>query len=589
MNLPSLNEITEKGQKAFKRFPVTLIWAIVGSLYFIIIINNSSNSFDEHANLFITLILGLSWLIGIQFFIEQLADSKKWLWLKLVVLAFLFLFYWHLPEAQKLDDNPEYLTRFFLYFIGGHLFVLFAPFTRKWDRSAYWNYVMTVGASIGRSLLFSGVLYLGLTLALVAIDALFDVKIQGKRYGQLFIFCLGIVNTWIYLADFPKNIQENTTLYINKALEVFVKYILIPLVLLYMIILYAYSFKIIFQWQLPKGWVSYLVTALALLGFLVQVIINPIQKNVKSWTINQFYPWFYRFLLPLTTLLFVAIFRRISDYGITEKRYFVLAIALWILGIVLYILFSKSKRLIVLPSSLLIITLASSFGFWGAFHVSENSQVRQFKKVFTNVISNHKIATNRQYVQLRSIIDYLDDKQSISKLGSITGIDMEATFKKDKWLNTTKVLDSLGITIDPNEKNNSLYSNYYSYYKNINNNISYDISSYQYMTEIALPNYKVKRTQLGVHELSINSKNESLSILSTKDSSTIMDIPIKEKLKALTKYGKDLQKAKEKDLTIISKNDSIAVKLIFTQLGFYMKKDSISISNSRAFLFLKKY
>jgi len=68
----------------------------------------------------------------------------------------------------------------------------------------------------------------------------------------------------------------------------FLFFALIPLVLLYIIILYAYSFKIIFQWELPKGWVSYLVTALALLGFLVQVIINPIQNTVKSWMINQF-------------------------------------------------------------------------------------------------------------------------------------------------------------------------------------------------------------------------------------------------------------------------------------------------------------
>ena len=134
--------------------------------------------------------------------------------------------------------------------------MFFAPFITKWDKTAYWNYLISVGASIVRSALFSGVLYLGLILALAAIDALFDVSIDGKRYGQLFIFCLGIVNTWIYLSDFPKNILENTKVHINKALEVFVKYILIPLVLLYIIILYVYSFKIIFQWELPKGWVS---------------------------------------------------------------------------------------------------------------------------------------------------------------------------------------------------------------------------------------------------------------------------------------------------------------------------------------------
>lgn len=592
MNLPSLNEITEKGRKAFKRFPITLIWAIAGSFYFIGVINGSSSSFDDHANLFITLVLGVSWFIGTQFFIEQLTAPKKWIWLKLVVLALLFLFYWHLPESQKLDDNPEYLTRFFLYFIGGHLFVFFAPFITKWDKAAYWNYLIAVGTSIGRSIVFSGVLYLGLALALVAIDALFDITIRGERYGQLFVFCLGIVNTWIYLSDFPKNIKENTTVHINKALEVFVKYILIPLVLLYIIILYAYSFKIIFQWELPKGWVSYLVTALALLGFLVQVIINPIQKNVKSWMINQFYPWFYRFLLPLIVLLFIAIFRRIGDYGITEKRYFVLAIAIWVLGMVLYMLFSKKKRLIVLPSSLLILTLIASFGFWGAFSVSENSQIHQFKKVFESVSTSNKIASNQQYDQLKSILDYLDNRESISKLDAITGMDMKNTFKdiikKHSWLDTDKVLDSLGIALNPDEKNNTLYGDYYNYYNNQENIRSYDISSYQYMAEVSLTDYMTKKTKIGAYELFYNSTTLSLGLLLPEDSSKVIDIPIKERLKALAKYGNDLYKAEQEELTIISENDSIAIKLIFNDLGFYMKKDSISISHSRAFLFLKQ-
>src|SRR5690606_2926956 len=117
-----------------------------------------------------------------------------------------------------------------------------------------------------RSAFFSGVLYIGLVLALLAIQALFNVSIPDRRFGQLFVFCLGIMNTWVYLSDFPKKVISLTDIYFNKPLEVFVKYILIPLILLYIVILYAYGFKIIFQWELPKGWVSYLVTALAILG-----------------------------------------------------------------------------------------------------------------------------------------------------------------------------------------------------------------------------------------------------------------------------------------------------------------------------------
>lgn len=595
INLPSIKEITDKAQNAFLRFPITLIWAIAGSAFYIYVVGEDSNNlFDEYEAVLLTLILGVSWLIGIQFFLEQLKHQKKWQWTKLLVLGLLFIFYWHLPDSNGLEDNPKYLIRFFLYLIGGHLFVFFAPFVTKWDKSAYWNYLKSIGTAIGRSLFFSGVLYLGLVLALAAIDALFEVSIRGERYGQLFIFCLGLVNTWIYLSDFPKDILQFKSIEFKKPLEVFVKYILIPLVLLYLIILYAYSFKILAQWELPKGWVSYLVTALALLGFVVQVIINPIQKTINSWTINKFHPWFYRLLLPLVILLFVAIFRRIDDYGITENRYFILVIALWILATTVYLLLSKNKNLKILPISLFILAMISSFGPWGVFKVSKNSQVQQFKNVYKTVKENGKKATAEQYQQLRSILDYLNDRKSIIELNSITGLPIKEIFKdtaadneKDtyQWFDTKKVMDSLKITVDQIELDKlNLYGNFYNYYPNtiIDN---YEIEAYQYLAVVSLNNYENIKTEIHNYTISYNSKK--LALILSKNN-TQLEIPLKEKLMSLTTYGTELNKANQKEMTLEAENDSISIKMVFTDLGFDIQHDTINITHSKVMLFLKQ-
>ena len=595
MNLPSLKEITDKAKNAFKRFPVTLIWAIAGTAFYIYVVGEDSNNlFDEYEAVLLTLILGVSWLIGIQFFLEQLKKQKKWQWIKLLVLGLLFLFYWHLPDSNGLEDNPKYFIRFFLYLIAGHLFVFFAPFVTKWDKSAYWNYLKSVGTAIGRSLFFSGVLYLGLVLALAAIDALFEVSIRGERYGQLFIFCLGIVNTWIYLSDFPKDILQHTSILFKKPLEVFVKFILIPLALLYLIILYAYSFKILVQWELPKGWVSYLVTALALLGFVVQVIINPIQKIIKSWTINKFHPWFYRLLIPLVVLLFTAIFRRIGDYGVTENRYFVLVIAFWILGITVYLLLSKKKSLKILPISLFILAIISSFGSWGVFNISKNSQIQQFKNVYNAVKENGKKATAEQYQQLGSILNYLDDRKSIFELNSVTNIKIKEIFKDTvadnseetyQWFDTKRVLDSLKITVDPTELDKiNPYGNHYNYYPNniINN---YDIKEYQYLAVVSLNNYENSKIEINKYQISYDS--EKIALLLSKNDMKL-EIPLKEKLIALTAYGTELYKANQKEMTLEAENDSISIKIIFTDLGFNVKQDTISINHSSIMLFLKQ-
>lgn len=78
MKLPSINDMTKKALMAFKRFPITLSWAITGSLIFIGIVNVDANLlFDEYSGLILTFILGVSWFIGARFFIEQTKNPKN--------------------------------------------------------------------------------------------------------------------------------------------------------------------------------------------------------------------------------------------------------------------------------------------------------------------------------------------------------------------------------------------------------------------------------------------------------------------------------------------------------------------------------
>ncbi len=597
MGLLSFKEITSKAQNAFARFPATLIWVSLGSFYCIYKIGiGSYDFFDKETPVLLTLILGVSWFIGIQFFIEQLSSTRKWQWLKLVILVLLLLFYYHLPDFGEHSINPEFVIRFFLLLIAGHLFVFFAPFVFNWNKEAYWNYLKTIGYTIGRSAFFSAVLYLGLVLALLAIQALFSLNIPDSWFGQLFVFCLGIVNTWIYLSDFPKNILQQTTIEFNKALEVFVKYILIPLIILYLIILYFYSFKILFQWELPKGWVSYLVTALAFLGLQVQVFIHPVQKDLKSWTINRFYPWFYILLLPLIILLFVAIFRRIYDYGITENRYLVLVIAFWILGVALYMLFSKSKNLKNLPVSLFVLAILSSFGFWGVFEVSKKSQINQFITVFEKVTKNDKLASREQYEQLTSIITYLDKREAVYKLDEIIGISL-TTKKSDSltpkfraygYLDPSIILDSLDITVDPDDptvyKSTDDYYNYYANDKTKNLNIA----GYTHLSPIRLNGYDDNNQEIGRFKISFNLQEKVLMLCSQKNNEKAIELRFKEKLSALTKYGFNLEKVPSSEMQIHAQNDTLTLQLIFTNLSFNKNKDSIAFNYGEAFLLLKQ-
>ncbi|WP_298485159.1 DUF4153 domain-containing protein [uncultured Maribacter sp.] len=596
MKIPSLTEITTKAESAFKRFPITLVWSILGSLYCMSIVGDSSlDLFDDKSNVLLTLSLGISWLIGIQFFVEQFKNKKKWLWLKVVVLALLGFFYWYYPSVYHYTQNPIYLTRFFLYLIAGHLFVLFAPFLVKWDKNAYWNYLNLTGVAITRSLFFSGILFLGLVLALVAIDALFDITIKGERYGQLFIFCIGIVNTWIYLADFPKNVIQNTSIQFNKAIEVLVKYILIPLVILYLLILYAYSAKIVIEWELPKGWVSYLVIALSVLGYVIQIIINPIQKNIKSWTINRFFPWFYFLLIPLNILLFVAIFRRINDYGITENRYFVLAIAIWNVAMIAYVLLSKKKALRTIPISLFAIAIFSSFGFWGAHSVANASQTRQFEEIFNKVKENNNVASQSELYQLKSILTFLEERKKVTNLNAVTQLNIE-DFREEReednmfgYLNKHKIWEKLAIKVDTNtvdkieSKNIYYYRNHYS-----NNKFSAPIEDYDYFTYLNYYNTN-KTVDAGEYDIILNMNTLKMHVTSKKDSLNTIEIPIKNKLSTFIGQGPNLNNLDATNFTIEVSNNSMQIKMYLSELSFRVSNDKDLLFDSfKAFLFLKE-
>ncbi|MCH9024805.1 MAG: DUF4153 domain-containing protein, partial [candidate division Zixibacteria bacterium] len=379
---PSFNFIYKNAAATFVRFPFTLLSAVLGAVVGIMLVESDRQS-QEYVlqKLGMVAALGLPLFTALAFYADKkLWDKSKNYGLQVIGLIFLVVYYLSIPGES---ESPNFhLQRFMLLNISFHFLVAFIPFIGGNQIRGFWQFNKSLFLRFLTAALYSAVLYIGLTIALAALDYLFGVDITWKSYMKLWIVIASIFQTWVFLAGVPVNLNAlNDSQEYPKGLKVLAQYILLPLVALYFVILITYEFKIIIEWNLPKGWVSQLVLWFSVVGILSLLLLHPLRERTESKWIKVFSKWFFRMLLPLLGMLFFAIWVRISDYGITENRYYVLAMAIGLSFVVLYFIFSKAKDIRIIPMVVFAIAILSAFGPWGAFAVSKASQQNRMEAI----------------------------------------------------------------------------------------------------------------------------------------------------------------------------------------------------------------
>ncbi len=252
----------------------------------------------------------------------------------------------------------------------------FTAFTRRGETQGFWQFNKNLFLRLLVASLYTGVLQLGLSVALAATNHLFELEVRPERYLELWIVLLGVFNTWFFFSGVPERLDElETDTSYPRGLKLFTQYVLLPLVVVYLAILYAYVAKIVVAWDWPKGWVANLVLGFSVTGIFSLLLVHPlIHRGEERW-ILRFSRWFYIAEIPLVAVLLLSIGRRVQEYGMTENRYFVVLLGLWLGVMTIYFLLRRTASIKVIPASLCALAVLSSVGPWSAFEVSERSQV----------------------------------------------------------------------------------------------------------------------------------------------------------------------------------------------------------------------
>ena len=247
-----LTQLSDTASATLLRFPFVLLSAVVATAaaIYATTVDRAINGVYQEPNFLIIkagllAALGISFLLSLALMAERCVIAIKSWQAQLIGVVILSIYYFTLPSSSGYF-SMYWVIQLTMVALASHLLVSFAPFLGKMNLNGFWHYNEHFFVTILTTLLYSYVLYTGLVLALVSLNFLFKIEIVWQSYWSLFWLLQGVFNTWFFLSKIPSDIGDfDSQDSYPKGLKVFSQYVLLPLVIIYLFILYAYSFKII--------------------------------------------------------------------------------------------------------------------------------------------------------------------------------------------------------------------------------------------------------------------------------------------------------------------------------------------------------
>lgn len=264
------------------------------------------------------------------------------------------------------------------------LSVFLLSFYRKGDDVPFWNFSQQTVVAIIAGMVVGGVLTLGLILFAQSLNWLFGIPVSDNVFADIPTVCMVLLAPLLFMNLIPAG-EEKRVCEVQPYsgfLKGVSQYLFIPLLLLYMVTLYIYATKILLSWQLPVGWVSYLVAA-CMLGLVVILYLTyPLQHEQGNTVFRKVTRWLPLVMIPLLALMSVAIGRRLSDYGITVSRLYLLVFNIWCYVVCIGLLIMRNKRIWWIPASFAVVLFLISVGPQSIPNITQRHLLGEAREAF---------------------------------------------------------------------------------------------------------------------------------------------------------------------------------------------------------------
>ena len=403
-----------------ERFPITIILAFLHFITGIYIAEVRSFQSDE----FVEVNLLLFGSIFITAMFEMLYEKyfyKQNRWLVRGIYSAITFVISIIFFVEYLRTNDYYNIYYFTLIPISIVLFLLIPILKKKENKE--KYLQSVFSNFVITGIFAAVLWVGIEIILTTVNYLFfnsgdSLFFRLTMYSFWFIAEIFGASLFLSLLKKPDDNLENYEF--PFIFNLLIKFVIIPLIIIYTGVLYIYMMKVLISMHLPKGLISHLVLWYTAFSVAVMILITPFTQKDKFF--ENFKKYFPYFSIPLIFASLFAVFQRTYQYGITENRYYVLISIFWLLFCM--ILYIRKMNITGIFISLITCLVISVYTPLSAKNVSNFSQSQRLKRMLVKygALKDGKISkitqklNNSEGSQIYTTLQYISDNITIAKL-----------------------------------------------------------------------------------------------------------------------------------------------------------------------------
>ena len=314
--------------ETLKRFPLASLSSFLVTLILIMLIEINYNPNHE----IIIIIKKLAFVLSTGIFLFPVLHLlHRSIWFKLLGIVLLGGYFYILPSPLSNSDIVRHILLIFAL-----CFMFFwAPFLNtNISNKNIWEWTMKILLILLATVILSLTLYGSFITLIFSLKELFNIEVEPRRFMQFAVMVLGLFSVNFFLSQMPKYICLLQLKKYTQIGAVFTKYILTPITMVYMLILFAYILRILIFQDWNKVTIDWMIISFSFLAIGTYMFWTPLVEKVN----RRFRKLIWGSTLSLSFILALSIYVRFLGGTSFESLYLISLFDVWLALISLYFL-----------------------------------------------------------------------------------------------------------------------------------------------------------------------------------------------------------------------------------------------------------